>query len=161
MAAVNASAVATAISAVASSAPCAQRRASRAAVSGSALFNPLRVAAARPVRVSRSGPAVVRAATEETAGTIQGFIDDVKAKWDGVEDKGTLALYAGGSVTAVWLSATVVNAVNSIPVVPNVLELVGTVYTGWFVYRYLLFKSSRRELAELIEDIKARITGST
>ncbi|CAI7781552.1 unnamed protein product [Closterium sp. NIES-53] len=155
MATVNASAVATAISAI------AQPRSTRKAVSGSVHFNPLRVTAARPaVRVSRSNVAVVRAATEETAGTIQGFIDDVKAKWDGVEDKGTLALYAGGSVATVWLSATIVNAVNALPVVPNVLELVGTVYSGWFVYRYLLFKSSRKELAELIEDIKARITGA-
>ncbi|CAI5516234.1 unnamed protein product [Closterium sp. NIES-64] len=154
MAAVNASVVATAISAI------AQPRSTTKAVSGSVLFNPLRVTAARPVPVSRSNVAVVRAATEETAGTIQGFIDDVKAKWDGVEDKGTLALYAGGSVATVWLSATIVNAVNALPVVPNVLELVGTVYSGWFVYRYLLFKSSRKELAELIEDIKARITGA-
>ena len=43
---------------------------------------------------------------------------------------------------------------------PKLLELVGLTYTGWFVYRYLLFKESREELVEEVNQIKAKITGS-
>jgi hypothetical protein len=41
------------------------------------------------------------------------------------------------------------------------MELVGLTYTGWFVYRYLLFKSSRKELVEDIEELKRKVTGAS
>ena len=44
------------------------------------------------------------------------------------------------------------------PLVPKLLELVGLGYTAWFVYRYLLFKSSREELLADIEELKKKIT---
>ncbi|KAL7083167.1 hypothetical protein ACP275_14G145000 [Erythranthe tilingii] len=85
---------------------------------------------------------------------------DLKEKWDGVENKSTVLLYGGGAVVGVWLASVVVGAVNSVPLLPKVLELVGLGYTGWFVYRYLLFKSSRKELATDIEAIKKKIAGT-
>ncbi|ONM04676.1 Threonine endopeptidase [Zea mays] len=42
---------------------------------------------------------------------------------------------------------------------PGILELVGLSYSGWFVYRYLLFQENRKELAGVIDDIKRRIVG--
>ncbi|CAK8575277.1 unnamed protein product [Lathyrus sativus] len=42
----------------------------------------------------------------------------------------------------------------------NIMELVGLGYTGWFLYRYLLFKSSRKELATDIEALKKKIAGT-
>merc|ERR1712057_101089 len=54
---------------------------------------------------------------------------------------------------------TVVGAVNSLPLFPKVFELVGLGYTGWFTYKYLLFKSSRAELAADVEELKAKISG--
>ncbi|CAI5980011.1 unnamed protein product [Closterium sp. NIES-64] len=86
------------------------------------------------------------------------LLEEAKAKWDTVDDKSTVLLYGGGAIVALWLSSTIVSAVNSIPLLPKVLELVGTVYTGWFVYRYLLFKSSRRELSLLVDDLMSKIT---
>jgi hypothetical protein len=41
------------------------------------------------------------------------------------------------------------------------MELIGLGYTGWFAYRYLLFKSNRKELVSEIEELKSKITGST
>ncbi|KAK7258551.1 hypothetical protein RIF29_24131 [Crotalaria pallida] len=88
------------------------------------------------------------------------LFDDLKQKWDGVENKSTVLLYGGGALVAVWLSSILVGAVNSVPLLPKILELVGLGYTGWFVYRYLLFKSSRKELATDIEDLKKKIAGT-
>ncbi|KAK3403957.1 hypothetical protein EUGRSUZ_K00314 [Eucalyptus grandis] len=85
---------------------------------------------------------------------------DLKEKWDAIEDKSTVFLYGGGAIVAVWLSSIVVEAINSVPLLPKVMELVGLGYTGWFVYRYLLFKSSRKELASDIEALKKKIAGS-
>jgi len=68
-------------------------------------------------------------------------------------------IYGGGAIVAVWLSSIVVGAINSVPLLPKLMELVGLGYTGWFVYRYLLFKTSRKELATDIDTLKSKITG--
>ncbi|CAI9785962.1 unnamed protein product [Fraxinus pennsylvanica] len=85
---------------------------------------------------------------------------DLKEKWDAVQNKSTVLLYGGGAIVAVWLASTVVGAINSVPLLPKIMELIGLGYTGWFVYRYLLFKSSRKELATDIEAIKKKIAGT-
>ncbi|CAI5987346.1 unnamed protein product [Closterium sp. NIES-65] len=41
--------------------------------------------------------------------------------------------------------------------VPGFLKLVGTVYTGWFAYRYLLFEASRKELSDKVADLISQI----
>ncbi|CAE6142716.1 unnamed protein product [Arabidopsis arenosa] len=102
-----------------------------------------------------------RASSEDTSSIdTNELITDLKEKWDGLENKSTVLVYGGGAIVAVWLSSIVVGAINSVPLLPKVMELVGLGYTGWFVYRYLLFKSSRKELAEDIESLKKKIAGS-
>ncbi|KAG7558019.1 Cyanobacterial aminoacyl-tRNA synthetase CAAD domain [Arabidopsis suecica] len=102
-----------------------------------------------------------RASSDETSSIdTNELITDLKEKWDGLENKSTVLVYGGGAIVAVWLSSIVVGAINSVPLLPKVMELVGLGYTGWFVYRYLLFKSSRKELAEDIESLKKKIAGS-
>eukprot|EP00270_Netrium_digitus_P010311 TRINITY_DN3197_c0_g1_i2.p1 TRINITY_DN3197_c0_g1~~TRINITY_DN3197_c0_g1_i2.p1 ORF type:complete len:175 (-),score=44.01 TRINITY_DN3197_c0_g1_i2:265-789(-) len=105
----------------------------------------------------------VHASTDPASSTTKEFkelFDDVKRKWDAVEDKSTVAVYAGGCILTLWLSSAVVSAVNAIPILPKVLELIGAGYSAWFVYRYLLFESSRKEIGLLIEDLKAKVTGA-
>ncbi|KAI3681841.1 hypothetical protein L6452_36646 [Arctium lappa] len=85
---------------------------------------------------------------------------DLKEKWDALENKSTVIIYGGGGVVAIWLSSILIGAINSVPLLPKIMELVGLGYTGWFVYRYLLFKSSRKELATDIESIKKKIAGT-
>ena len=38
-------------------------------------------------------------------------------QWDGVENKTSVLVYAGGAVVLLWLSSTIVGAVNAVPVV--------------------------------------------
>lgn len=38
-------------------------------------------------------------------------------QWDRVENKTSVAVYAGGAVVALWLSTTIVGAVNAVPLV--------------------------------------------
>ncbi|KAJ0111231.1 protein CURVATURE THYLAKOID 1A, chloroplastic [Pistacia vera] len=101
-----------------------------------------------------------RASSEESPVDASELFTDLKEKWDAVENKSTVILYGGGAIVAVWLSSTIVGAINSIPLLPKIMELVGLGYTGWFVYRYLLFKSSRKELATDIEALKKKIAGT-
>ncbi|XWS76930.1 hypothetical protein CRYUN_Cryun01aG0219400 [Craigia yunnanensis] len=90
-------------------------------------------------------------ASEETSVDAGELFTDLKEKWDKVENKSTVLLYGGGAIVAVWLSSIFL---------PKIMEFVGLGYTGWFVYRYLLFKSSRKELATDIEELKKKIDGT-
>uniref|UniRef100_A0A2P2LB26 Cyanobacterial aminoacyl-tRNA synthetase CAAD domain-containing protein n=1 Tax=Rhizophora mucronata TaxID=61149 RepID=A0A2P2LB26_RHIMU len=83
----------------------------------------------------------IRASSDETSPVDANEIfTDLKEKWDAIENKSTVLLYGGGAIVAVWLSSIIVGAINSVPLLPKIMELVGLGYTGWFVYRYLLFK---------------------
>ncbi|CAI9279079.1 unnamed protein product [Lactuca saligna] len=82
----------------------------------------------------------------------------LKEKWDAVENKPTVIIYGGGAFVALWLSSVIIGAINKLPLLPNVMELVGVGYSGWFVYKYLLFESSRKELSAKIESIKKEIS---
>ncbi|XP_028769400.1 protein CURVATURE THYLAKOID 1D, chloroplastic-like [Neltuma alba] len=77
-----------------------------------------------------------------------------------IDDTGSILLYGGGAVIALWLTSAVVGAIDSIPLIPKLLEVVGLAYTLWFTYRYLLFKKNRDELAMKIEELKAQVLGS-
>ncbi|XP_028770349.1 protein CURVATURE THYLAKOID 1A, chloroplastic [Neltuma alba] len=103
-----------------------------------------------------------RASSDDTSSPVDAneLFTDLKEKWDAVENKSTVLLYGGGAIVAVWLSSILVGAINSVPLLPKIMELVGLGYTGWFVYRYLLFKSSRKELATDIEALKKKIAGT-
>ncbi|GFY92349.1 hypothetical protein Acr_08g0007450 [Actinidia rufa] len=103
---------------------------------------------------------VKASSSEESALDAGELFSDLKGKWDAVENKSTVILYGGGAIVVVWLSSIVIGAVNSVPLLPKIMELVGLGYTGWFVYRYLLFKQSRKELATDIEALKKKIAGT-
>ncbi|KAL8495000.1 hypothetical protein ACS0TY_019241 [Phlomoides rotata] len=102
---------------------------------------------------------VKASSSEESTFDTNELVEDLKKRWDAVENKTTVIIYGGGALVALWLSTVLVGAVNSVPLLPKIMELVGLGYTGWFVYRYLLFESSRKELATDIEAIKKKIAG--
>lgn len=87
------------------------------------------------------------------------IITDLTEKWENVDDKQTVVLYGVGALVLVWLAGSVVNAFGSIPLLPKLFELVGLTYSAWFVYRYLLFKSSREELLKDVDELKQKIAG--
>ncbi|XP_009778173.1 protein CURVATURE THYLAKOID 1A, chloroplastic-like [Nicotiana tabacum] len=90
---------------------------------------------------------------------IRKVFSSVKDKWDGLEKKPTIFLYGGSAILGLWLSSIVIDALDSIPLLPKFLELVGLGYFGWFVYTYLLFKSGRDELGSDFQTLKKKITG--
>ncbi|KAK9075370.1 hypothetical protein SSX86_003693 [Deinandra increscens subsp. villosa] len=104
----------------------------------------------------------IKASSDDTSETseVGEVFSGLKEKWDALDNKPMVVIYGGGAALGVWLSSTVVEAINGVPVVPKFLELIGLGYTGWFIYRYLLFKSTRKELADDIEALKKKIIGS-
>ena len=65
-----------------------------------------------------------------------------------------------GALIAIKVLFAILAAINDIPVLAPTLELVGLVYTGWFIYRYLLKANNRTELISSLGDVKDQITGN-
>ena len=57
----------------------------------------------------------------------------------------------------VWIATGVVAYVEKLPFFPFFFEVVGITYSGYFVYRYLLFKPDREELSDKIDEYKGKI----
>ncbi|RDX74186.1 Protein CURVATURE THYLAKOID 1D, chloroplastic, partial [Mucuna pruriens] len=87
------------------------------------------------------------------------FLDKLNVKFD-TDDTGSIVLYGGSALVALWLTSAIVGAIDSIPLFPKLLEAVGLAYTVWFSSRYLLFKQNRDELTTKIEELKEQIFGS-
>ena len=63
------------------------------------------------------------------------------------------------SFVALRVVLAMLAAINDIPLVSPVFELIGIGYSGWFTFRYLLKAPTRKELAAEIESFKKQITG--
>lgn len=63
------------------------------------------------------------------------------------------------ALISVKLVLAILGAVNEIPLLAPIFELIGLVYSGWFIYRYLLRAASRQELIEDINSLKAQVLG--
>ncbi|CAL1400118.1 unnamed protein product [Linum trigynum] len=87
------------------------------------------------------------------------FLSDLNLKFDS-EDTVSLVIYGSGALLALWLTSAVVSAVDSIPLFPKLMEVVGLGYTFWFTTRYLLFKKNREELATKVEELKQQVLGT-
>lgn len=70
----------------------------------------------------------------------------------------TLALILSGVIT-VKVTLAVLDALNDIPLLAPVFELVGIGYTAWFVYRYLLKVETRQELGAELQALKGQVVG--
>ncbi|MEM9807113.1 MAG: CAAD domain-containing protein [Cyanobacteria bacterium P01_D01_bin.56] len=65
-----------------------------------------------------------------------------------------------GALIGIKVVFAILSAVNEIPVLAPTMELVGLIYTGWFIYRYLLKANNRSELLSSLGDVKDQITGN-
>lgn len=70
----------------------------------------------------------------------------------------TIGIIVAALVT-VKVTLALLDAINDIPLLSPLLELIGLVYTGWFVYRYLLRASTRSELLSEFDVLKSQVTG--
>lgn len=70
-----------------------------------------------------------------------------------------LALFVTAIIT-VRIVLAVLDAINDIPLLSPTFELVGIGYSIWFVNRYLLKESNRKQLGEEIDGLKKQVIGS-
>ncbi len=61
------------------------------------------------------------------------------------------------ALISVKLMLALLNAINDIPLLSVLLELIGLGYGIWFIYRYLLTAATRQELSGEIQNFKKQV----
>lgn len=64
-----------------------------------------------------------------------------------------------GSLIAVKLLLAILDAINDIPLLSSLFELVGMGYSAWFIYRYIWKAENRQELSSDFNALKQQILG--
>ncbi|KAL6871482.1 hypothetical protein ACP4OV_014311 [Aristida adscensionis] len=122
------------------------------------------VAAAAPrcgSKVSRGVAAVRATSGGEGVTEVPEIVKAAQDAWDKVEDKYAVAAIGVASIVALWTTVGALKAIDRLPILPGVLELVGIGYTGWFTYRNLIFQPDREALISKIKSTYNEITGSS
>jgi hypothetical protein len=70
----------------------------------------------------------------------------------------TLGVFLG-AIIALRVALAVLSTVNEIPLLQPTFEIVGIGYSAWFIYRYLLQASKRKDLVRDINTIKNQVLG--
>ncbi|OIW20787.1 hypothetical protein TanjilG_23167 [Lupinus angustifolius] len=112
---------------------------------------------ARNVTAMATGDAPADVATTESLEIVK----PLQEAWEKVEDKYAVSSLAVAGVVALWGSTGLISAIDRLPLIPGVFEVVGIGYTGWFVYNNLVFKPDREALVEKIKETYSEIIGSS
>ncbi|XP_017639369.2 protein CURVATURE THYLAKOID 1C, chloroplastic [Gossypium arboreum] len=88
------------------------------------------------------------------------IVKSVRHVWDkSDEDRVGLIGLGFAAIVALWTSTNLISVIDKLPIIPNVLEIIGILFSSWFIYRYLLFKPDREELFEIINKSLSQIFG--
>eukprot|EP00877_Chromochloris_zofingiensis_P013220 jgi/Chrzof1/8151/UNPLg00198.t1 len=98
-------------------------------------------------------------ASEKLNEAVNNISASIKENWEKTEDKPAAVLITLSAVLALITLNGVVDAVDKIPIVSGVIELVGIVVTGAFTYRYLVFGPDREELVNNIKSFLKKVYG--
>lgn len=84
------------------------------------------------------------------------YLGDFFAKYQGPIT--TIVLIVAAFVTIKVILAAI-DAINDLPLLSPLFEMIGIGYSAWFVWRYLLRASTRKELVEDIKALGEQVTG--
>ncbi|KAG2398352.1 hypothetical protein LR48_Vigan635s004900 [Vigna angularis] len=110
---------------------------------------------------TREAPAAEVATTELAIAETPEIVKTIQEAWEKVEDKYAVSSLAVAGVVALWGSAGMISAIDRLPLIPGVLEVVGIGYTGWFAYKNLAFKPDREAFLRKVKETYNEILGSS
>ena len=122
----------------------------------------------RPIIVSAaSEPAQSVADSTPKADTLEvtnQLWEQVTQKWEeyfgeGKKSNLTITIAAIAIIPLLIAISAFLNFLNNLPLLSSVFELVGFGYSAWFIYRYLLLASTRKELTDMVDAWKNEVLG--
>ncbi|KAG8055343.1 hypothetical protein GUJ93_ZPchr0001g32279 [Zizania palustris] len=109
---------------------------------------------------TRSRSVVAAKAVQDGAEPSSGsVVKYVQSSFSTPEDLFALAGIGFGGIAALWASINLVEAIDKLPVLPLLFELIGILVAWLFIYQNILFKSDREEFLKNIKSSVSRVLG--
>jgi selenocysteine lyase/cysteine desulfurase len=81
--------------------------------------------------------------TNDATEALNNVLKSLQDQWEKVDDKLAIGGLGFSALIVLWASTGLIGAIDKLPFIPSFFEFVGILFSGWFVYRYLLFKPDR------------------
>ncbi|XP_010924585.1 protein CURVATURE THYLAKOID 1C, chloroplastic [Elaeis guineensis] len=107
----------------------------------------------------RCARVVVKGLGDSSDSSSQSIVKYVQNAWNNSEDRIGLVGLSFAAIVAIWASSSFIVAIDKLPFIPSALEVIGILFSWWFIYRYLLFKPDREELSRNIKNSISNILG--
>merc|ERR1712070_783727 len=106
---------------------------------------------------SNSNRSVKEFAGDDLKNTAQDLLTTATEKWEETEDKPTVVTLAFAALITLIVTSSLLGALDKVPFLGGILELVGIGYTAYFAYNNLLFTPDRENLSKKVNEIKDKI----
>ncbi|MBD2176035.1 hypothetical protein H6F42_03755 [Pseudanabaena sp. FACHB-1998] len=122
------------------------------------------VEAPKPVVVEPTPSSTVPTSEIATPQLPEDIWKQINQLWDqyfgeGKKDNLTIAIAVIATIPVLIAVSALLDFLNHLPLLPSIFELVGFVYSLWFIYRYLLLATTRKELTDTISAWKQKVFG--
>ncbi|EEH59654.1 uncharacterized protein MICPUCDRAFT_49417 [Micromonas pusilla CCMP1545] len=101
-------------------------------------------------KTSRGAAVVVRADSDDLNAKLKEVTDTVSEKWEDTDDKPAVVTLGVYGLVGLVAANGVLKSIDGLPLVPDLLEIVGIGFSAFYVYQNLLFKPDRAALKESI-----------
>lgn len=117
------------------------------------------------LKVAEQAPAELNYQAPKMGKQVSDFFADLPEKINKFYQEYKLPILSFALLVATIISLrivlAIVGAVNGIPFVRPFFQLIGMCYTFWFISRYLLKNSTRKELSAELDVAKEQVVGKT
>ncbi len=83
--------------------------------------------------------------------------DKLTTYWEESDNKPTIVAVGFGGLLALYFVSNLVNAVDRLPLVSNVFELVGIIFSGWTAYRWYLVEGEKEKLTADVKGFLSKV----
>ena len=108
-----------------------------------------------PARQERS--LVARAGSDDVNEKLDELITTAKDKWADTEDKPTVITLAAAGLVTLIVTSSLLGALDNVPFLPGILELIGIGYSGFFLYKNVFKAEDREALLKKIDETKSKV----
>uniref|UniRef100_A0A0D9V5Y3 Cyanobacterial aminoacyl-tRNA synthetase CAAD domain-containing protein n=1 Tax=Leersia perrieri TaxID=77586 RepID=A0A0D9V5Y3_9ORYZ len=101
----------------------------------------------------------VKAAQDSAESSSGSIVKNIQSSFNTPEDLFAIAGIGFAGIAALWASVNLVEAIDKLPVLPLLFELIGIFVAWFFIYQNLLFKPDREKFLNNIKSSVSRVLG--
>lgn len=99
--------------------------------------------------------------TKELVDTLNNGASDVASKvqawWEGSDEKPTIIAVGAGSLLALYFASSIIGAIDRLPLISTIFELIGLTFTGWTAYRYFLIDGEKDKMISQVKSFASKV----